>query len=184
MSDTGLSNRLRQHTRRSGIVVGLTMAITIVLSIGTSAWIFGQAEPFVADFAGFNEPPEPTPTDAPVVAANDDDEGNTEQSNNNTNAEPQPTQPAAQPTLAAITPTPETEQFEATHASNPNFSVNLRPGPSVGSGDPVAVLEPNSPLLYLDEEGEDDEGLVWLLMETQAGVEGWIREVDTVVVAE
>ena len=49
MTDTGLSNRLRQHSRRSGIAVGLTMAATIALCILTSAYIFGQIEPYVAE---------------------------------------------------------------------------------------------------------------------------------------
>jgi hypothetical protein len=44
----------------------------------------------------------------------------------------------------------------------------------------VATLDPGTPLQYLDEQTTGDDGSIWLLMKTEDGVEGWLREVDTV----
>lgn len=173
MFDPGLSNRLRQHSRRSGLAVGLTMAIAIGLGILASAWLFGQIEPYVSDFTGYeqNTPipaiaeahggePTATPTEAPASDA------------------PEPTEEPAEPTVAPIAT--ETPAFTQTHQSNPDFTVNFRPGPSIESGEPVATLDPGTPLQYLDEQTTGDDGSIWLHMRTQNGIEGWLREVDTV----
>jgi hypothetical protein len=185
MTDTGLSNRLRQHSRRSGIAVGLTMAATIALCILTSAYIFGRIEPYVAEVTGYDEP-----TAIPEVAVADEtpepDEDTASENQADAGAEPaQPTQQTepGQPTVAPAEPT-ESTTFEATHSSNPNFTVNFRPGPSISSGEPIDALSPGSPLQYLDEETLDEEGVVWLRMETSDGLVGWIREVDTELVNE
>src|SRR5688500_17429676 len=69
MSDPGLSNRLRQHSRRSGLAVGLTMAAAIAICILSSAWLFGRIEPYVSDFTGYEQN-----TPVPAVAAASDDE--------------------------------------------------------------------------------------------------------------
>ena len=180
MTDTGLSNRLRQHSRRSGIVIGLSMAITIALCIGTSAWIFGQAEPYVADFTGFDEEPEPTEVvaEAPSDEA-DQPEENSQESQSPPENEDEPANPDQQPTVAPA-PTATESTFNATHLSNPDFTVNLRPGPSVGSGEPITTVPPNTPLQALGDQGQDEDGLIWLLVQTEDGTEGWIRDVDTV----
>src|SRR5688500_772923 len=69
MSDPGLSNRLRQHSRRSGLAVGLSMAAAIAICILSSAWIFGRIEPLVSDFTGYEQN-----TPVPAVAAASSDE--------------------------------------------------------------------------------------------------------------
>jgi SH3-like domain-containing protein len=89
------------------------------------------------------------------------------------------TQAAAEPTVAPAT-TGTAQAFVETHQSNPDFSVNFRPGPSIDSGDPVATLDPGTPLQYLDEQTTGDDGSIWLRMRTEDGTEGWLREVDTV----
>lgn len=178
MSDPGLSNRLRQHSRRSGLAVGLTMAAAIAIGILASAWLFGRIEPLVADFTGYEEN---TPVPA-VAAASDNDETPVPDGDD----EPEPTappevtessdrEPTIAPTATATAPT-----FVQTHESNPDFTVNFRPGPSIDSGDPVATLDPGTPLQYLDEQTVGDDGSIWLRMATQDGLEGWLREVDTV----
>ncbi len=182
MSDPGLTNRLRQHSRRSGLAVGLTMALAIALGILASAWLFGRIEPYVSDFTGYQER-----TAVPAVAEASDSE-RTPQSEPTTAADaqateaPAPTQEpdnATEPTVAPAA-TGTVAAFTETHQSNPDFSVNFRPGPSIDSGDPVATLGPGTPLQYLDEQTTGDDGSIWLRMKTQDGTEGWLREVDTV----
>src|SRR5215218_96468 len=180
MSDPRLSNRLRQHSRRSGLAVGLTMAAAIAICILSSAWLFGRIEPFVSDFTGYEQN-----TPVPAVAAASDEE-ETPVPDEQSDDESEPTQaPEAtgaaddQPTVAPGT-TATTSTFIQTHESNPDFTVNFRPGPSIDSGEPVATLDPGTPLQYRDEQTTGDDGSIWLLMQTQDGVEGWLREVDTV----
>ena len=174
MSDPGLSNRLRQHSRRSGLVVGLTMAIAIALGILASAWLFGRIEPYVSDFTGYEQN---TPIPA-VAEARGGDPTATPADAAATEA-PEPTTAPTEPTLAPAA-TGTATAFTQTHESNPDFTVNFRPGPSIDSGDPVATLDPGTPLQYLDEQTTGDDGSIWLRMKTQNGVEGWLREVDTV----
>lgn len=174
MSDPGLSNRLRQHSRRSGLAIGLTMAIAIALGIVASAWLFGRIEPYVSDFTGYEQR-----TPAPAVAEAHPNDPTP------ANAEPAPTAPAAPTSLPAqstVAPvaTETTTAFTQTYESNPDFTVNFRPGPSIDSGEPVATLDPGTPLEYLGEQTTGDDGSIWLRMKTQNGVEGWLREVDTV----
>lgn len=174
MSDPGLSNRLRQHSRRSGLAVGLTMALAIALGILASAWLFGRIEPYVSDFTGYEQR-----TQAPAVAqASDNGTTPTAEPASVATEAPAPTA-VSQPTVGPVaTTTPN--GFTETHTSNPDFTVNFRPGPSIDSGDPVATLDPGTPLQYLDEQTTGDDGSIWLRMKTQDGLEGWLREVDTV----
>ncbi len=183
MSDQGLSSRLRQHSRRSGLAVGLTMAAAIAICILSSAWLFGRIEPYVSDFTGYEQN---TPVPA-VAAASDAEETQAPDSGDDDEQEepsateaPAATEPSGgQPTVAPAQ-TATTTTFLQTHESNPDFTVNFRPGPSIDSGEPVATLDPGTPLQYLDEQTTGDDGSIWLRMKTESGLEGWLREVDTV----
>jgi len=185
MTDTGLSNRLRQHSRRSGIAVGLTMALTIALCILSSAYIFGRIEPYVAEVTGYDDT-----TAVPQVAEasdNESDSGSNDSTEENTDEpETDPTQASesGQPTIEGASETESADEFVVTHRSNPDFTINFRPGPSVSSGDPIGSLDPGTPLMFLDEEALDEEGVVWLKFQTESGQEGWIREVDTETVIQ
>ncbi|MCO5221693.1 MAG: SH3 domain-containing protein [Thermomicrobiales bacterium] len=162
--------------------MGLTMAAAIALCVLSSAYLFGRIEPLVSDFTGYEQN---TPVPA-VVEASDDEPAEPE----NGGDAPEPTeeavdepaqvdnQPAAGPNETATT-----TSFEQTHESNPDFTVNFRPGPSINSGEPVATLDPGTPLQYLDEQTTGDDGSIWLRMRTADGIEGWLREVDTIQVS-
>lgn len=188
MSDPGLNQRLRQRSRRSGLMIGLSMALTLVVCVFAFTMIYAQLEPVVSDFVGRGdiELPTPIPTEEPVAAA------------------PEPTAPPAadQPAAteapadaeaeetAAATETPPIEEDE--DAFTPNYQidaggpVNLRPGPGVASGDAIMALPNGTPLMFMDEEiptsdpARDDlgEDNVWMRFQTEDGLEGWIRDVD------
>ncbi len=167
MSDPGLTIRLRQRSRRAGLAVGLSMALTIGLCIGSFAWIYAKVDPFTADFTGQRgvaPPPRPTATATPNEVAQTDQ------------GEPDSTEEAPTPTPQPTrTPTPTPESFRATHLSNPDLRTNLRPEPSIDN-DPVAVLEPATPLQYLNEETTGDDGYRWFRFRTEDGLEGWMRD--------
>jgi hypothetical protein len=156
------------------------MAAAIGICILSSAWFFGRIEPYVSDFVGYEQN-----TPVPAVAAASDDE-ETPIPEDDVEDDPEPTAaaqateaPDTEPTVASAA-TGTTSAFLQTHESNPDFTVNFRPGPSIDSGQPVATLDPGTPLQYLDEQTTGDDGSIWLRMETQDGAEGWLREVDTV----
>jgi hypothetical protein len=159
------------------------MAAAIAICILSSAWLFGRIEPYVSDFTGYEQN---TPVPA-VAAASEDEETPTPENEGQEELEateaPQATEgPNGEPTVAPAT-TATTDTFQQTHESNPDFTVNFRPGPSIESGEPVATLDPGTPLQYLDEQTTGDDGWIWLLMKTQDGAEGWLRDVDTVQVS-
>jgi hypothetical protein len=172
MSDPGLTNRLRQRSRRAGLAVGLSMALTIAVCIGSFAWIYAKADPLFADLVG-NDLTTPTRAATASVAAtaargsaNDEPEPTEEPTEE---SEPEPTE---EPTPA---PTETPDVFQASHVSNPDLQINLRPEPST-NGDPVAVLATGTPLQYLGEEDTGDDGFQWFRFRTEDGVEGWLRE--------
>lgn len=185
MQDPGLNHRLQQRSRRSGFIIGLTMALTLLVCVGSFTVIYAQLEPVVSDFVS-SSTDEAAPTEEPEVAEaaptapTETDTDNAEQ--------PQPTtEPSPEPTSEATAePTPDDDEFVPDYQLDSIDSVNLRPGPGVNSGEAVVAVPIDAPLMYLGESeptqdpGADglDEGQVWMLFRTEDGEEGWIREID------
>src|SRR4051812_26677291 len=173
MTSPGLDNRLKQHGRRAGIMVGLTMALTIALCVGAFTWIYIQVDPLTRDFvnaataAPTKKPTAKPSSKAPTVGADA-----TESTGGDQVAEAPPTRTPK--------PTATSDAFKATHIVSLSLesNVNLRPGPAVASGDPVANLQPGTELQYLNdtEDSQDpdaDPGVQWMKVRTQDGIEGW-----------
>jgi Bacterial SH3 domain len=174
MTDTGLSTRLRQQSRRAGLMVGITMVLAIAICIfgaaGLFAWLsrpFSDLIPVVAPAAQVQQvanPAEPSgqqPTgEEPAIEV-----------------QTEPTQPAP----AAPTVSPTAEDFQPTHQVGAGQSVNFRSGPSTTDAIIVA-LPPETSLQYLDEDAPTEnpsDGDRWMRFRNEAGDEGWIREIDT-----
>ncbi|MBW3631470.1 MAG: SH3 domain-containing protein [Chloroflexi bacterium] len=179
MTDSGLSTRLRQQSRRAGLMVGITMVLAIAICIfgaaGLFAWLsrpFSDLIPMVAPAAQIQ------PTPAPEDPAGGQPESE----------QPAPTAPvgevqtvATQAVPAEPTAAPNANDFEPTHQIGAGQSVNFRSGPS--TADPVIVaLPPATELEYLDEDEpttNPSDGERWMRFRTENGDEGWIREIDT-----
>lgn len=171
MSDSGLSTRLRQQSRRAGLMVGITMVLAIVILIfgaaGLFAWLsrpFSDLVPMVAPAAEIQPTaPASDPVGAPAVATEPIIE-----------TEIDPNIPTAVPPTTA----PEVAEFEPSHQISAAQSVNIRTGPS--TNDPVIVaLSPGTPLQYRDEDqpaAESADGNRWMLFSTEDGQEGWVLE--------
>lgn len=189
MQDPGLNHRLQQRSRRSGFMIGLTMALTLAVCVGSFTFIYAQLEPVVGDFVSSGETEAVATEPAEVAAA-----APTEQSagGEEAPAQVQPTQaapdaePTAEPTEEAE-PTPDDDEFVPDYQIDSPAPVNLRAGPSVNdSGEPIIAVPIDAPLMYLDEsqptedpEGDGlGEGQVWMKFRTEDGEEGWIREID------
>ncbi len=190
MTDPGLNQRLRQRSRRSGLMIGISMALTLMVCVAAFTMIYARLEPVVSDFVGQGDIviPTPIPTQVPVAQE----------------VAPTPT-PAADAAASAPTAAPTASGDTAAEATEippieaadedgfkPDFQisadgpVNLRPGPGVASGDAIIALPVGTPLMFMDEEepttdpARDDlgEGDVWMRFTTEDGEDGWIREVD------
>lgn len=185
MQDPGLNHRLQQRSRRSGFMIGLTMALTLAVCVGSFTFIYARLEPVVGDFVSNSE--------AGVVATSPADvaEAQPTQPPSNANQQQQAApQPTAQPTRDASPteePTPADGEFVPDYQIDSTAPVNLRAGPSVNnSGEPIVALPIDAPLMYLDESvpTEDPEGdglgdgQVWMKFRTEDGEEGWVREID------
>jgi hypothetical protein len=177
MTDTGLNQRLRQRSRRSGLMIGFSMALTLAVCVASFTFIFARLEPLVADFVGQGDVEIPTavptavpPTAVPVAANTDTTTGET----------PSPTETPTDEAAA------DADAFVPDYQVSNDGPVNLRPGPGVASGDPIVALPPNAPLMYLDAEeattdpdtDQMDSGQVWMQFSTEDGEEGWVREID------
>lgn len=183
-----LTNRLRQHSRRSGFAVGLTMALAIAICIAGFIAIYVQLQPYISDFVSQDPPGEearvvarPDPTEAPSEddeAAADEEPAEDEEAAE----EPEEEAPAEE---EEPEPTEEPEGFTPDLQSNTEQSINLRSVPSATGGPEtiVTVLPAATPL---EGTGESEpaadpaaDGDFWIEVETEAGEIGWIREIDS-----
>lgn len=183
MTDSGLTNRLRQHSRRAGIMVGLSMALTIALLIGAFAVIYGKIDPLTRDFVDAATGAPKAPTTAKTATKDPTAPGAAIAGDPLTEIPAAAPTDAAQPTVATdVTPQPTAgTAFKATHKVSSSSAVNLRSGPSRDT-DPVTTVASGQTLQYLNEEraaaNPADDGKRWLRFRTQTGEEGWIREID------
>jgi hypothetical protein len=163
------------------MMVGVSMALSIAITIAAFIWLYVQIGPFLSDFIpqdsaagepvqtgpGFTFGTDLTPTpegeadepDAPMVNPTPDD----------TDADADATD------VAAITPEAEPE-WQPTHQIRPGPNVNFRSGPNTISPTQGA-LAPGTPLRYLDES-QPAGGVTWMFFEVEDGTEGWIRDID------
>jgi hypothetical protein len=175
MSDPGLNHRLRQRSRRAGIMIGLSMALTIAVCVVGFTVIYNALGAYTSDFVTQKEPtlaPTIAPTDPPQQAST----GNQAATN-----------PTAEPTQATqIEPNPSVEATGTPSAFTPDYqigstgSVILRSGPGT-SFDAVVALPYQTPLQYLGESqttSDPDANTEWMKFRTEDGEEGWVRQID------
>ena len=186
MTDPGLNQRLRQRSRRSGLMIGFSMLLTLVVCVGAFTMIYARLEPVVADFVGRGDivAPTPIPTAVPVAQAPQEPAATeTEASESTDDDSDSPAQGGDNQIESADN---DPDEFIPDYQNDAGQSVNLRPGPSISSGAPVMALPMAAPLMYLGEEQptEDPEGdqmesgQVWMKFRTEDGSEGWVREID------
>ena len=194
MTDPGLNQRLRQRSRRSGLMIGFSMLLTLMVCVASFTVIYSRLEPVVADFVGRGdielptavpttetvaEAPEPTTVPEQAEATTEDapaEEGEESPSQGGDNQ------------IEPVEEDDEPEGFEPDYQIESNQPVNLRPGPGVATGDAIEALPVQTPLMYMGEsiETEDPDrdlmepGQVWMLFQLEDGTEGWVRELDII----
>jgi hypothetical protein len=185
MTDPGLTRRLRQQAHRSGLAVGLSMAVAIAVLIGGFTWLYVELDPWVRDFAGA----EPAPTATSRASASSD------RSNSDENEEDQPEEEPTEEDSPTETPEPEEDDndiqpvdeddsdFDADYQIIALEAVRLRSGPGVNFDIVIDGLPPGTPLEFMGErepsQNPDADGdTEWLQFQTEDGQEGWIRQID------
>jgi hypothetical protein len=177
VDQTGLSERLQQHTRRSGMMVGISMAVVVVLLVVSFTWIFFRLDPFFSDFAGRSGVARSSPEVARVIATPRTGSPVAGASPAVDNGLPLP----PSPTALAGPRASATAAFAATHlVADFGQQVNLRAGPST-TASRVALLTPGTRLMYLNEDQQVGDTL-WMRFQTERGDTGWVRQLDTVAV--
>lgn len=188
-----LSNRLRQHSRRSGFAVGVSMALAIAICVAGFVTIYVQLQPYISDFVTQDPPEEearvsaaPNPTAPPADEAEDEEEpapteeSSAEEEAATSNEEAPPEEEEDEPE-----PTEEPEGFDPDLQSNPNASINLRTEPSTAQGNATIIfaIPPATPLESTGETAAADnpaeDGDIWVEVEIEDGTTGWLREIDT-----
>lgn len=196
MTDPGLTDRLRQKSRRAGLAVGLSMALTIAICIGGATLIYAGLIDPLSQFV-----PIPGATRSPVQAVPNQDPANAsdapfielpgQAAGANRDAAQAPTEapPPAPPPTPTPEPTSTPDAFEPTHQITAARAVNLRPQPSSTNepgNEPIRALPPSTPLQFLGERASadnPDDAPGWMRFRTEEGDEGWIREIDVTAFA-
>lgn len=187
MTDPGLNHRLRQRSRRAGIMIGISMLLTIAVCVGSFSIIYAQLDTIVGDFVSRNEPNQPRVTAPAEVAVSAPTQVQSSEPTAPPPAEPTsvPTETPADDTEAQPTEEPDSDEFNPDYQIDSVGSVNLRSGPGTNSP-PIRALPLEEPLQYLGESEESDnpardglaEGQEWMHFRTEDGEEGWVRELD------
>jgi hypothetical protein len=183
MHHRNLEHRLKQRGRRSGIIIGVSIAAAMTLGMVTFVLIYAVIDPLTTDFISKHgadvsrpalDPPLPTeaidPTDVSTSARD---------------GEAVPTSVAEVGMLGSSGATAEASSFLPDYRVVPADGVNLRLSPGVSSA-VVVVVPAGGALEYLNDSrvtaNPQQDGLPmggrWLKFRTAAGDEGWIREVD------
>jgi hypothetical protein len=172
IDQTGLNERLQQHSQRSGMMIGVSMAVVVVLLVGSFTWLFFRLDPFFSDFAGRTGIDRSTVEPVRIAAS---PRAGTPTSGTDTTPLPVPPTPTAlvlTPVAGAGTP-----QFQATHTiTDFGQQVNFRAAPGTSAAR-IALLPPGTRLRFLNEQ-ELVGDVVWMHFQLERGEVGWVRQID------
>lgn len=189
MSDKGLTHRLNQRSRRAGLVIGISMLLTIAFCVAAFTVIYTALDGFTTDFVSNSgaatEQAQQAAAEAGLVPVLEEaqeqlgdagEEADAAPAGGPAEQEPAPeptTEPTPEPTGTPTDPNAFTPDYQI----NPGGSnLNLREGPGTATSI-VQVLPPGTPLLFMNEE-QTVQGALWMMFQTEDGAEGWVREVD------
>jgi hypothetical protein len=172
IDQTGLNERLQQHSQRSGMMIGVSMAVVVVVLVGSFTWLFFRLDPIFSDFAGRTGVERSTVEPVRIAAS-----PRAATPEVTTSTTPLPAPPT--PTALVLTPVPPagTPQFQPTHViTDFGQQVNFRAAPGTSSAR-VALLPPGTRLRFLNEQQMVGE-VVWMHFQLEQGETGWIRQLD------
>lgn len=189
ISNTGLAERLEQHSRRNGFTLGVAMAICIVIGLAGFIYLYTHIS-ILPDFSNkltvTDVPSSRVPSGSSVAGS----QGITPA------ATVRPGTPNANATQVANPPTAATNStalaggtagigarasgtptaFKANFRIAGGFTINFRSDASKSSS-VVKTLPPGTELQFVNQTQEVD-GEVWRKLRDQQGAEGWVRDID------
>jgi hypothetical protein len=196
IANTGLTERLEQHSQKNGFTLGIAMAGCILIAFAGFIYLYTHIT-ILPDFSNHidatNIPSSRQPVSGTSVPGV---QGITPPATirpgtPNANATTQASVPSPTPRSAAgatqppaATPGTGTPTTLATPTTTfaPNyhiaggFTINFRSGPS--KNDPVVkTLPPGTELQFLNQT-QEVEGEVWRRLRDAVGAEGWVRDID------
>ncbi|MBA2776384.1 MAG: SH3 domain-containing protein [Chloroflexia bacterium] len=194
MTDPGLNQRLRQRSRRAGIMIGISMALTIAVLVGGFSLIYAALDDTVGDFIS-RDVPAPiiptTPTEQTVASTDTESEELEAEPEPSDDPEPEPPVEAEEPEEAEATEEDEEDSdgFAADFLSSEQAQLNFRSEPSTAGGQStvITLLDEGTPLQFTGETQSSDDPAVdgadgWMLFELEDGTEGWLRAIDVLEV--
>lgn len=192
MSNTGLSERLEQHSRRGGVALGTAMALCILIALAGFIYLYTHLDFFpdtrvratnpaaggMISGSGSATTRQLTPAASAAVGtpgANATNIASETVSTASASTVTQATSPAASGTPGTAGPT-ATPAFTANYRIVGGQAINFRSDPGTMS-DRLKSLPPGTELQYLGQSQEVASDK-WLRMRDQTGTEGWVREID------
>lgn len=177
IDQTGLNERLQQHSQRSGMMIGVSMAVVVVVLVGSFTWLFFRLDPIFSDFAGRTGVERSTVEPVRVAASPRTGTPGTATDQTSLPVPPTPTALILTPPAVAGTP-----QFQATHAiADFGQQVNFRAAPGTAAAR-VALLPPGTRLRSLNEQ-ETLGAVIWMRFQLERGEIGWVRQLDVTVLS-
>ncbi len=180
IGNTGLTERLEQHSRRNGFALGVAMAACILIGLAGFIYLYTHIV-ILPDFSqklSITEPPSSRVPSGSSVAGSQ---------LITPAATIRPGTPNANATsVASISTTAATTGPRASGTPTATFRANFRiaGGPTIRfrsdastSSAIVKTLPPGTELQYLNQDQTVD-GEVWRKLRDATGAEGWVRDID------
>ncbi|MHB8646331.1 MAG: SH3 domain-containing protein [Thermomicrobiales bacterium] len=190
IGNTGLTERLEQHSRRNGFTLGIAMAVCILIGLAGFIYLYTHIT-ILPDFSNQLSVTAPVSSRVPSGSSVSGSQFIT----------PAPTVLPGTPnanatTIASISTTAArnpgtsisgssitgTRAFGTPTTFNPNFriaggfTINFRNDASTSSA-VVKTLAPGTELQYLNQQ-QTVQGEVWRKLRDASGAEGWVRDID------
>lgn len=191
IANTGLTERLEQHSRRNGFALGVAMAVCILIGLAGFIYLYTHITilPDVSqkltatDIPTTRGPAGSSVSGAQLITPPATVRPGTPNANATSVASiPTTTGSTAASGSASATVTGARASGTPGTAFKPNFrivggiTINFRSDASRSSGI-VKTLPPGTELQFLNQT-QEVEGEVWRKLRDQAGAEGWVRDID------
>lgn len=195
IGNTGLAERLEQHSRKNGVALGVAMGVCILIAIAGFIYLYTRIT-ILPDFATRLETTSVAAARAPAGgttiagAQGITPPATVPRGTPNQNATAQASVPTSTPGSNAATPAPTdtatgtgtrpaatpTATFRPNFRIAGGFTINFRSEPGKSSAI-VKTLPPGTELQFLNQTQELD-GEVWRRLRDTSGAEGWVRDID------
>lgn len=188
IGNTGLAERLEQHSRRNGFTLGVAMALCIVIGLTGFIYLYTHIT-ILPDFSNklttTDVPSSRVPSGSSVAGSQLITPAATVRPGTpNANATQVANPPAAANSTAPAGGTAATgarasgtpTAFKANFRIAGGFTINFR-SDARKSSSVVRTLPPGTELQFLNQTQEVD-GEVWRKLSDATGTEGWVRDID------